>query len=420
MDKFIVEGPARLSGAVQVAGGKNASLPILAATILSQGTCTIKNVPDVWDVGTLSRILSEVGMEISREGHTVKATTSDPSKVTAPYDLVRKMRASFFLLGPLLARRGRAKVSYPGGCNIGPRPVDLHLKGLRMLGAEVRLEHGYVVAEAEKLKGAEIYLGGPNGPTAGGTYNVMMAASLAEGTTVIEGASCEPEVEQLAGFLRQMGARITGDGTHKIVIEGASSLKSAEFAVTPDRMDATTFILAGAITSSPIAARGIVGAHLSAVKDKLSQIGVNLEKLPDGYRVIPPERLLAADVTTQPYPGFQTDMQAPLCSLLALADGISIVTERIFPERFAHIPELSRMGAWIRKEGPSAIIQGRKRLSGAPVMASDLRGGAALVLAALAADGKTEINRVYHIDRGYERLDERLQELGAKIKRVPV
>jgi UDP-N-acetylglucosamine 1-carboxyvinyltransferase len=420
MDKFVIEGRAQLSGTVHVEGSKNASLPILAATVLSSGTCTIRNVPDIWDVATLSRILTEVGMEVSRDDHTITVAASDLSKCVAPYDLVRKMRASFFLLGPLLAGRGRAKVSYPGGCVLGPRPVNLHVKGLRMLGADVQLDHGYVTAKADKLKGAEIYLGGPNGPTAGGTYNIMMAATLAEGTTVIEGASCEPEVEELANFLKKMGARISGAGTHRIVIEGVSSLAGADHTVMPDRMNAATFIFAGAITGSSISVRGLVHSHLAAVVDKLNQIRVNLEKLPDGYRVLPTEKLLPADVITQPYPGFQTDTQPPLCSLLALADGISIVTERIFEERFTHVSELARMGASIRVQGSSLIIEGVPELSGAPVMASDLRGGAALVLAGLAATGVTEVNRVYHIDRGYERLDERLNQLGAKIRRVPV
>jgi len=419
MDKFVVEGSAKLSGDIQVQGSKNASLPILAATVLSSGTCVVRNVPDIWDVATLGRILAEVGMEVDGEDHTVTVSTSDPSKCVAPYDLVRKMRASFFLLGPLLARRGRARVSYPGGCVIGPRPVDLHLKGLRMLGAHIGLEHGYVAAEAEKLRGAEIYLGGPNGPTAGGTFNVMMAATLAEGTTVINGASCEPEVEELARFLNAMGAKVSGAGTHRIVIEGVQSLSGAEHTVMPDRMDAATLILAGAITRSSICVRGLVHDHLAAVVDKLEQVGVALERLPDGYRVLPVEKLSPADVTTQPYPGFQTDTQPLLCSLLVMADGISIVTERIFEERFTHVSEFARMGARIRTQGPSLIIQGVPELSGAPVMASDLRGGAALVLAGLAAKGITEINRVYHIDRGYDAIEQRLARLGAKISRRP-
>ncbi len=420
MDKFVIEGPARLSGEIHVQGSKNASLPMMAATVLSTGTCTLRNVPDIWDVDTLSRILKEVGMEVDRRDHTITVAASHPSKCVAPYDLVRKMRASFFLLGPLLASRGHATVSYPGGCVLGPRPVDIHIKGLRMLGADIKLEHGYVTAQADKLRGAEIYLGGPNGPTAGGTYNVMMAAALAEGTTVIDGASCEPEVEELANFLNAMGAKISGAGTHRIVIEGVPSLAGADYSVMPDRMDAATLIFAGAVTASPISVRGVVHRHLAAVADKLSTIGVRLEKLSDGYRVLPAEALSPADVTTQPYPGFQTDVQPILCSLLTLARGISIVTERIFEERFTHVSELARMGARIRMQGSSLIIEGVPELSGAPVMASDLRGGAALVVAALAAKGVTEVNRVYHVDRGYEALDQRLKKLGAKIARVEV
>ncbi len=418
MDKFIVEGGVPLRGEISVHGAKNSALHLLAATILADGPCTITNVPQVWDVGTLCRILQGLGMEVNRSGDAVRVETRDDSQYVAPYDLVRRMRASFCALGPLLARRQRAKVSLPGGCLLGDRPVDLHLKGLRALGARIEVEHGYVFAEAPKLKGANLYLGGPHGPTAGGTYNLMMAATLAEGTTVIEAASCEPEVEDLAGFLRAMGAKIRGDGSHRIVVEGVPKLHGAEYRAMPDRMEAATYLIAGAITGGDVTVRNARTDHLAAVLDKMEEIGFAFEATDSTCRVTENSRLRAVDLTTQPYPGFPTDMQAPLTALLTQADGISIVTERIFPDRFMHIAELNRMGARVRKEGASALIEGVPRLSGAPVMASDIRAGAALLLAGLSATGCTELHRVYHMDRGYEAFEEGMNHLSARIRRV--
>jgi UDP-N-acetylglucosamine 1-carboxyvinyltransferase len=327
------------------------------------------------------------------------------------------MRASICVLGPLVAKRGRAKVSLPGGCVIGPRPIDLHLRGLEAMGAKITVEHGYVIAEADRLTGARLYLGGPNGPTVLGTQTVMMAATLADGETVIEHAACEPEIEDLADFLVKMGASIEGAGTHRIRIRGVRKLTGVRYDIVPDRIEAATFLMAGAITGGEVLCRGARADHLDAVLDRLADAGVTVVEEPDGLRVRPGGRPKRTDVTTLPYPGFPTDVQAQMTALLCLAEGESMVTDRVFPDRFIHTAELNRMGAKIARDGGSITVHGVERLEGAEVMASDLRASAALVLAALAAQGETVIHRIYHLDRGYEKLEWKLQRLGADIRR---
>jgi len=419
MDSLVVEGGNPLRGTVPIGGAKNAALPILAACILAEGPVTLHNVPRLSDVDFMTLILAELGVVSRWVGeHSLHLEAVDESAVTAHYDLVRKMRGSFCVLGPLLGKRGRAVVSLPGGCVIGTRPVDLHLKGLRALGAKLRYERGYVVGDGSELRGGEIYLGGPNGSTCTGTANVLMAAVLAKGRTTIVSAACDPEVIDLCRFLTAMGARIEGIGSPHLVIEGVSRLQGTTYSIIPDRIEAGTFLLAGAITRGEVTATGAVADHLTAVLDKLTEMGVEVEAGPDSVTVRSREAFRPADVTTLPPPGFPTDLQAQMTALLALADGVSVVTERIFPDRFMHVAELNRMGADIRKEGPSAIIKGVKELSGAPVMASDLRASAALILAGLAARDTTVVNRVYHIDRGYEHIEQKLGALGAQVRRV--
>lgn len=418
MDKFVIEGSARLAGEVDISGAKNAALPILAATLLTEGVSVIHDVPDLADIRAMIDLLDELGCEISRDGSTLRVEVTDTDCIHARYDRVRKMRASICVLGPLLARRGQARVSMPGGCAIGARPVDLHLRGLEALGAEIELDGGDIIATGEDLTGSAIFLGGPFGSTVLGTANVMMAACLAEGTTLIESAACEPEIEDLATYLNAAGAKITGAGTPRVTIEGVTSLAGCEHTVIPDRIEAGTFILAAAVTNGNVTLRTCRLDHLMALTDKLREIGVTVTPTDTGCHVASARRLEPADVTTQPYPGFPTDLQAQLMTLLCLADGNSAITEKIFPDRFMHLPELLRMGANIRKEGPTAIVTGVRELIGAPVMASDLRASAALVLAGLVARGTTEVRRVYHIDRGYEQIEQKLNPLGAKIIRT--
>ena len=419
MDKIVIEGGVPLRGTVEVRGAKNAALPILFATILTDQPCRIRNMPRLRDVSSALEILRELGMECELgRGDTVEVAAVDPASITAPYDHVRKMRASVCALGPLLAKRGKARVSLPGGCVFGVRPIDLHLKGLRALGAEIDIHHGYIEATASRLKGAHIYLGGPFGSSVLGTANVLMAATLAKGTTVIESAACEPEIADLAKFLVSMGARIEGIGTPRLVIEGVTELDGAEHDVIPDRIEAGTFLIAGAITRGEVIVKGANFEHLGAVVDALHKAGTYLSNEDNSIRLTTNGAFRPVDVATLPYPGFPTDLQAQFMSLQCLADGISIITEKVYPDRFMHIAELARMGADIRKEGPSAIVIGTESLSGAPVMASDLRASASLVLAGLVAKGTTEVLRIYHIDRGYERIEQRLSSLGAKISRV--
>ncbi len=418
MDKIVVSGGKQLRGEIKISGAKNSALPILASTLLASGVSVIKNVPNLRDIATMMKILRSLGARISRQNTEIVVDTTDVRNFTAPYELVSTMRASICVLGPLLARLSKANVSHPGGCIIGPRPVDLHIKGLRKLGAKITIERGYIIARADKLEGNEIFLGGPFGSTVLGTANCIMAASLAKGVTTIENAACEPEIVDLAEFLNKMGARIEGAGTHIVRIEGVNELKGAEHTIIPDRIEAGTYMIAGAITGGDIFIKGAVFEHLQAVIDKLEEAGVKILKQNNGIKVTVPDGLKAIDVTTMAYPGFPTDMQAQILTLMLVTNGISIITEKIYPDRFMHVSELLRMGASIIREGARVIVKGGAKLSGAPVMASDLRASASLILAGLAAEGKTEVSRIYHLDRGYERIDEKLGRLGADIKRV--
>ncbi len=418
MDKIVIEGGNRLKGEIEVSGSKNAALPIMAAALLSEEESIITNVPSLWDVHTMVKLLRSLGAKAILEDGCLKVKPGKSLKPLAPYKLVKTMRASVCVLGPLLARLGEAEVSLPGGCAIGPRPIDLHLKGLEALNASIDIRHGYVRVRAKtKLKGAEIYLGGGYGSSVLATDNVMMAAVLAQGKTVIENAACEPEVVDLAKFLKKMGAKIAGDGSPRIEIEGVRKLRGAEHQVIPDRIEAGTFLYAAAITRGDLLIRKMEPTHLNAVFDKLRQAGVKVERFKSVVRVRRDGKLKPVDITTLPYPAFPTDLQAQAMALSAVTPGISVVTEKIYPNRFMHVPELGRMGAKVFLEGPSAIIHGVKKLSGAPVMASDLRASAALVLAGLVAEGTTEVHRVYHLDRGYENLEAKLTSVGAVIRR---
>ena len=420
MDKILVHGGKSLTGSVKVSGSKNSALPILAACLLTKEPCVIKQVPDLSDVHYMLQILSHLGAEVERASGTV-TIRAEKIKTLAPYDIVRKMRASVCVLGPLLGREREATVSLPGGCVIGERPVDLHLRGFEALGAAVRVESGNVKVFAANLNGSVINLCGKYGSTVLGTDNVMMAATLADGLTVIEGAAAEPEVVDLANFLNAMGAKIEGAGTSRIIIEGVKELHGAEHSVIPDRIEAGTFLVAAAIAGTRVTLNRVVPTHMDALTIALQRSGFHIECTRDTITLNGNGTPKALDLTTEPYPGFPTDMQAQICALLSgQATGTSTITETIFPERFMHVPELKRMGAQITREGPTAIINGVERLSGAPVMASDLRASAALVLAGLRADGVTEVNRVYHIDRGYESIDEKLNAIGAHIERVKV
>ncbi len=417
MEKLIIRGGCPLKGTVTVSGSKNASLPMLAAALLTDELCVLDGVPVLRDVTTMIRILRNMGVKVTQEGSRI---TVDPGGYTgseAPYRLVSTMRASFCVLGPLLAKKRKAKVSLPGGCVIGPRPVDLHLKGLKALGASLKIEGGYVLASSRELKGTTIYLGGAFGSSVLGTANVMMAASLAKGRTIIENAACEPELVDLAHVLVKMGAKIQGHGTPMITIEGVRRLNGFTHRVIPDRIEAGTFLVASAVNGCELGVNGARAEHLGAVVDKLREAGVEVLTKDGSIWVRPKRRLRPVDVTTLPYPGFPTDMQAQMMALMAQTPGISVITEKIYPDRFMHVAEMGRMGARIKLEGATAIVQGVPRLMGAPVMASDLRASAALVLASLAAKGTSEVSRIYHLDRGYDRIDQKLTKLGAEIRR---
>ena len=419
MDVFQIQGPVRLSGRIEVNGSKNAALPIMAASILAPGRSSLAGVPQLADIAVLKELLESLGCKVDKQADGLFAI--DATTITNPvghYDIVRKMRASICILGPLLARCNRAEVSMPGGCAIGDRPINLHLVGLRQLGAEIHLKNGYVIAEAPHgLTGASIFLGGPFGSTVLGTANVMMAATMAKGRTIIESAACEPEITDLANCLNTMGARISGIGSPRLVIEGVKYLHPVQYRIIPDRIEAGTFMAAAAITAGELDIANCRLEDMMAVVDKLQSMGVTVESNGGGCTVVGRERIEPSDITTQPYPGFPTDLQAQFMAVLALADGNSVVVEKVFPDRFLHVAELNRMAANLRKEGPAVIVTGVKKLIAAPVMASDLRASAALVVAGLAAEGITTINRVYHIDRGYERIEERLNRAGAKITR---
>lgn len=415
MDRIVIAGGRALKGSVQIGGAKNAVLPIMASCLLGGGDCVIGNVPHVRDVATMNALLELLGVTVRKENTHVVLNASSVNKTEAPYELVKTMRASVLVLGPLLARFGEAEVSLPGGCAIGTRPVNLHLKGLSALGADIHLEHGYIRAKATRLRGACIDF---DMPTVTGTENVLMAACLAKGTTVIRNAAREPEIVDLAAFLRKRGARIYGAGTDTITVEGVDRLDGAEHQVIPDRIEAGTYLLAGAITQGEVSVRGCRSEHLGAVLNKLRETGVDVREDQDGVTVIGTRRLKAVEVKTLAYPGFPTDLQAQMMALMCVAEGTSIVSETVFDSRFLHVPELQRMGASIEVESAHAVIKGVASLTGAPVMASDLRASAGLVLAGLAARGYTEISRVYHLDRGYERLEEKLRGLGGDIRRL--
>ena len=417
MESLLIKGGVPLCGEVTISGAKNAVLPILAATLLTSEPCVIRRVPDLSDVKFMGQILACLGAKVRFEGDSIRVQAWK-IKGTGGYELIRKMRGSICIMGPLLARLKKAAVSLPGGCVIGARPINLHLKGFKALGAKVTIEGGFARASARRLIGSDMFLGGRAGSTVLGTANVMMAATLAEGVTVIESAACEPEVVDLANFLIAMGARITGAGSPTITITGVTQLHGAEHEVIPDRIEAATYAIAAAATNGEITLRGARGDHLHAVFDKLKDTGVNIERKGTTVTVCRKGRLKPVDITTLPYSGFPTDAQAQMMALMILTPGISIITERIFESRFMHVSELARLGADIEIEGPSAIVKGGKPLSGAPVMASDLRASAALVIAGLAARGTTQVNRVYHLDRGYEQIDSKLRKLGARIKRI--
>ena len=417
MDKLIIEGDKRLSGEVKVSGAKNSILPILAATLLTEDSCIIKGVPALRDTNTMLKIIRSLGKNTDFDKGIVSVTSSGKKNFVAEYKLVSTMRASFCVLGPLLGMYRKAKVSLPGGCVIGARPVDLHLKGMRALNAEIAIDAGYVVAKADKLRGAHMYLGGVCGSSVLATGNVMMAAVLAQGRSVIESAACEPEVADLAEFLIKMGAKIKGQGTPIIEIEGVRCLHGAIHSIIPDRIEAGTLMIAALITGGDITLKNVLARHLGALIDKLQEAGAQITKTDDSIRVRVKGGLRAINVTTLPYPGFPTDMQAQVMALMSITPGISVVTEKIYPDRFMHVSELNRMGAHIQKEGPHAIVQGVEQLSGAPVMASDLRASACLVLAGLAAKGRTSVYRIYHLERGYENTEEKLEKLGARIWR---
>ncbi|MEP6673423.1 MAG: UDP-N-acetylglucosamine 1-carboxyvinyltransferase [Chthoniobacter sp.] len=417
MDKILVHGGASLSGNVKISGSKNSALPILAATLLTKEPCVIHHVPDLSDIHYMLQILSHLGAQVERASGVV-TVQAEKIITEAPYEIVRKMRASVCVIGPLLGREKEATVSLPGGCVIGDRPIDLHLKGFEALGAMHRIENGNVKVFAGELKGSSMSLRGKQGPTVLGTDNVMMAAVLADGTTVIDSAAAEPEVVDLANFLNKMGAKIEGAGTRRIVIEGVKELHGAEHSVIPDRIEAGTFLVAGAIAGKGVTLKRVDPSHLTAVTDALTRAGFLLKIEGDTITISPNGVWKPLELTTNPYPDFPTDMQAQMCALLAKTPGISVITETIFPQRYMHVSEMKRMGADISLNGATAVIKGVERLSGAPVMASDLRASAALVLAGLQSEGITEVNRVYHIDRGYELIDEKLNGLGAHIERV--
>ena len=415
MDKIIIEGGHSLKGEVRISGAKNAALPILVSSLLVDGWNTYTNIPDLKDIESTLQLLSSLGAKVERKKDTVRIDASGLNNPEASYDLVRKMRASILVLGPLLARLKEAKVSFPGGCAIGARPINLHLKGLARLGASVEVEHGYIKASVDCLKGNSIYF---DIPTVTGTENLMMAAVLANGVTILGNAACEPEIIALADVLNQMGADIKGAGTSEMTIKGVSSLNPVSVSIIPDRIEAGTFMVASALTGGDVTLTGCRSDHLEAVIHKLNLTGAKVVVDGKNMRVKGPDKIKSIDVKTLPYPGFPTDMQAQFMVLMSVASGISIISETIFENRFIHVSELRRMGAQIKVSGNNALVQGVKNLSGAPVMASDLRASASLILAGLVARGKTEVNRVYHLDRGYQSIEAKFAKLGAAVKRI--
>jgi len=415
MDKIVIHGGRRLEGSVRISGSKNAALPILFSALLTEGVNAYSNVPKLRDIDSTLLLLSRLGVQVESSGASIRIDAGGLTRHEAPYDLVRKMRASVLVLGPLVARLKRARVSLPGGCAIGARPINLHLKGLAALGAEIALEHGYVTASAKRLKGAEIYC---DIVTVTGTENIMMAATLAEGITVLRNAAREPEVVALAEVLNRMGADISGAGTPEITIRGVDSLRPVSAEIIPDRIETGTFMVAAALTGGHVTIANCEPQHVGATMDKLRQAGARIAVQGRTLTVAGPEKITSVDIQTQPYPGFATDMQAQFMVLMSVAGGVSVISETIFENRFIHVSELRRMGADIRVSGNTATVKGVAHLSGAPVMATDLRASACLVLAGLVAENTTEVHRVYHLDRGYEALEDKFVALGADIRRV--
>ncbi len=419
MDKLVIEGNRPLRGEVKISGSKNATLPVLAATLLTDETCVIRNVPRLRDTLTMLKLLKSLGKDVdyTKDQVTISSSSKRQLNYVAEYDLVSTMRGSFCVLGPLLAKLKKAKVSLPGGCVIGIRPVDLHIKGLKALSTKIEVENGYVLAKAKQLKGNFVYLGGEFGSSVLATANILMAATMAQGQTVIEAAACEPEVEDLANMLIAMGASIQGQGTSRLIINGVKRLKGVNFTIGPDRIEAGSYILMAVAAKSSITLRNMNYSHLLVLIDKLEEAGVRFERDNTTLKVKPAKTLKPISMTTHPYPGFPTDLQAQFMTVMSATPGVSLITDKVFPDRFMHIAELNRMGANIRRDGNTAIVEGVKNLHGAPVMASDLRASAALVIAGLAAKGITEIHRMYHLERGYEDLDIKLAKLGAKVYR---
>ena len=415
MEKIVIRGGERLIGEVEVSGSKNATLPIFASCLLSEGDNLFHNVPNLKDVQTIIKVLNNLGVKVWKEGKVYRINAKEVANFEAPYDLVKTMRASILVLGPLVARMKRAIVSLPGGCAIGARPINLHLMGLETMGAKIQLRHGYIEAKADELKGADISF---DTVTVTGTENLMMAATLAKGKTTLHNAAMEPEVVDLANVLNKMGAKVSGAGTSLIEVEGVESLHAVEHTIIPDRIEAGTLMVAAGLTRGNLKILKATPPHMQTIIHKLRESGMEIESEGDGLRVVGMKRIRSVDVKTQPYPGFPTDMQAQFMVLMSLARGLSVISETIFENRFIHISELQRMGADIRIQENAAIIQGVESLSGAPVMATDLRASASLILAGLAAEGVTQISRVYHLDRGYEGLEKKLSKLGANIKRV--
>ena len=422
MEALRIRGGQALEGEVRISGSKNAALPIFAAALLTEEPCVIHNVPDLSDIRFMAKILQELGAKIEQDGANTYVIHASSLRNKAPYDLVRRMRASVCLLGPLAARLAYCSISLPGGCVIGTRPLDLHLKGLQRLGCNISIKGGYIEVDSRGLHGANLFLGGRHGSTVTGTANILMAAVLAPGVTLIESAACEPEIVDLCHFLQAMGAHIEGVGSHCLMVEGVDRLHGCEYTVIPDRIEAGTFIIAASITRGKVTLQDVQISHLYALLDTLeiAQVPFELSKHNsihiDASSIEEPQ---SVDLVTHAYPGFPTDLQAQMCSLMSVTPGLSVITERVYPSRFMHVPELQRMGADITIEGCSAIIKGGSSLSGAPVMASDLRASAALILAGLAAEGETWVQRLYHLDRGYESMETKLKALGADIERLP-
>ena len=415
MDKIVIEGGNQLKGAVRISGAKNAALPVIAACLLTGGRHELHNIPHLKDIEIIKSIMSKLGVLFQQKEDVLEVNSDDLQHVEAPYDLVRTMRASILLLGPLLGRCGRARISLPGGCAIGARPVNLHLKALADMGADISLDHGYINARANRLKGAEIFF---DIPTVTGTENIMMAAVTAKGQTVLKNAAEEPEIQDLADMLRDMGADIEGDGTDTIVIRGTENLRPATHTIMPDRIEAGTFMIAGAMTGGDITIKGCRTEHLTAIIEKLESVGARIKIVRDGLVIKGPDTIQSVDIKTMSYPGFPTDLQAQFMALMCLAKGWSMIRETIFEDRFIHVGELKRMGADIQINGNQALIKGKDRLFSAPVMATDLRASASLILAGLVAEGgRTEVHRIYHLDRGYEALEEKFLGLGANIWR---